>query len=607
MILRALVVLATVALPALPVFAARPAALAAQDAVPAREEPARPALPGESLVGLWAVDTSFGPGLRGELELRRDGGQWRGSIGGHAVSVPAHGDSVRFSLPGGAGEFRGALAGRRGVEGFWIQPAGPTTGQAYATPLLLAPRGRDRWRGVVTPLEETFSVYLTVARRNDSSLVGVFRNPERNSLGAWLRFGIAAAGDSVRFAARPAEDQPEITLAAAFDSARRTLTIPWPGLERTLVLTPREPEAAPRLVPRLPRDARYRYKAPPGDDDGWRTARAASVGMDEAALARIVQDIADSDFLHPRAPLIHSLLVARRGRLVLEEYFFGYDRDTPHDTRSAGKTFASVMVGAAMMAGAPISPDSPVYGLLAERGPFANPDPRKAQVTVGHLMMHTSGLACDDNDAASPGNEETLQSQAAQPDWWKYTLDLPMAHDPGSHYAYCSAGMNLVGAALTDATHTWLPALFERTIAKPLGFGRWHFNLMPTLEGYQGGGVRLRPRDLLKVGQAYLDGGVWRGRRIVPSEWVARSTAPLVRTSERSADGYAWHLYTLESGGGAWREYEANGNGGQLLIVVPELELVVVFTAGNYGHGGVWTGFRNEIVPRGIIAAITDR
>lgn len=596
----ALAALATSAVLVTPILLASPRTLAAQDA-------ASPAPPGEALIGLWAVDTSFGPELRGELELRREGDRWHASIGGRELTFPARADSIRFLVPGGAGEFRGALTGKRGVEAFWIQPAGPTTGQAYATPLVLAPRGRDRWRGEVTPLEETFSVYLTVTRRRDSSLVGVFRNPERNSLGAWLRFSVATAGDSVRFAARPGEDQPEIILAAAFDSARRTLTIPWPGLGRTLVLTPREPDAAPRLVPRLPRDARYRYEAPDGDDDGWRTARASTVGMDEAALARIVQDIAGSDFLHPRAPLIHSLLVARRGRLVLEEYFFGYDGDTPHDTRSAGKTFASVMVGAAMLAGAPISPDSSVYRLLAARGPFANPDPRKAQVTVGHLLTHTSGLACDDNDAASPGNEETLQSQAAQPDWWKYTLDLPMVHDPGAHYAYCSAGMNLVGAALTDATRTWLPALFDRTVAKPLGFGRWHFNLMPTLEGYQGGGVRLRPRDLLKLGQAYLDGGVWRGRRIVPADWVARSTAPLVRTSERSADGYAWHVYTLESGGGAWREYEANGNGGQFLIVVPEVELVVVFTAGNYGHGGVWTGYRDEIVPRGIIAAIIDR
>lgn len=574
--------------------------------VPAQQAPARP--PGAALLGLWGTDTAFGPALRGELEVSRGATGWRAAIGGLGVAFPDAGDSVRFALPGGGGEFRGVLAGKDGIRGFWIQPAGPATGQAYATPVTLKPKGRDRWLGAVTPLEETFSVYLTVARRRDSSLVGVFRNPERNSLSAWLRFTLTEDGDSVRFAARPDESEAEITLTAAFDSARRTLTILWPGLERTLVLTPREPGQSPRLVPRLPRDARYRYRAPASaEQDGWRSARASSVGFDEAALQRIVQGIMDSDPLHPRAALIHSLLVARRGRLVLEEYFFGYDRDTPHDTRSAGKTFASVMLGAAMLEGAPIAPDSPAFALLASRGPYANPDPRKASITVGHLLTHTSGLACDDNDGSSPGNEDVMQSQVAQPDWWKYALDLAVVRDPGTHYAYCSAGMNLVGAALTAATGTWLPALFDRTVARPLGFGRYHFNLMPTFEGYQGGGVQLRPRDLLKVGQAYLDGGMWRGRRIVGADWVARSTAAQVKVSERSADGYAWHLYALTAGDRAWREYEANGNGGQLLIVVPELELVVVFTAGNYGHGGVWTQFRDEILPRGIIAAITDR
>jgi CubicO group peptidase (beta-lactamase class C family) len=585
-------------------LAAFAAPVPGQDARPA---PPAPALPGGELIGLWAVDTAFGPAARGELVLSREGAGWRASIGAHAANFPARGDSVRFTLPDGSGEFRGALMAGKGVSGFWIQPAGPATGQAYATPVTLRPAGRDRWRGSVTPLDERFTVYLAVARRQDGSLVGVFRNPERNSLGAWLRFAVTPAADSVRFAARPDEDAPEITLSAAFDPVARTLAIPWPGLERTLVFAPRDTTDALRLFPRLPRDRRYRYRAPPAARDGWRSARASSVGMDEAALARLVQGIADSDPLHPRAPLIHSLLIARRGRIVLEEYFFGYDRETPHDTRSAGKTFASVMIGAGMLARAPIGPETPVYPLLAGRGPFDNPDPRKDRITVGHLMTHTSGLACDDNDGASPGNEDVMQSQAGEPDWWKYTLDLPVARDPGTQYAYCSAGMNLVGAALTTATATWLPDLFHRTIAGPLEFGRYHFNLMPTREGYQGGGVHLRPRDLLKVGQAYLDGGVWRETRIVPEDWVAQSTASRVRVSERTADGYAWHLYSLVAEGRAWREYEANGNGGQMLIVLPELELVVVFTAGNYGHGGVWTNFRDEIVPRGIIPAIVER
>src|SRR5918993_2993217 len=151
---------------------------------------------------------------------------------------------------------------------------------------------------------------------------------------------------------------------------------------------------------------------------------------------------------------MHSMLVAHRGKLVLEEYFFGFNSDKPHDTRSAGKTFASVMLGAAMLRGTSLSPETPVYDLLSGMGPFANPDPRKSRITLAHLLTHTAGLACNDNDDASPGNEGTMQSQTGQRDWWKYTLDLPMAHDPGARYAYCSANSNLVGAALVAATDT---------------------------------------------------------------------------------------------------------------------------------------------------------
>src|SRR5206468_11448543 len=137
-------------------------------------------------------------------------------------------------------------------------------------------------------------------------------------------------------------------------------------------------------------------------------AQPADVGMDEVLLARIAQRLTVSDPTVQRPVLMHSLLVARHGRLVLEEYFFGFDRDRVHDLRSAGKTFASVLLGTAMRDGAPIAPETRVYPLLQSRGPFANPDPRKALVTVGQLMTHTSGLACDDNSGDSPGDELTM-------------------------------------------------------------------------------------------------------------------------------------------------------------------------------------------------------
>src|SRR6186713_401856 len=117
--------------------------------------------------------------------------------------------------------------------------------------------------------------------------------------------------------------------------------------------------------------------------------------------------------------------------------------------------------------------------------------------------------------------------------------------------------MNLVGGAITAATGHWLPEFFDSTLARPLGFGRYSYNLMPTGDGYLGGGIHMRPRDLLKLGRLYLDGGTWQGQRLVDSTWVRLSTSDQVADPE-TAEGYAWHLNTLKRGGREYREYEAN-------------------------------------------------
>ncbi|HET7250165.1 MAG TPA: serine hydrolase domain-containing protein [Gemmatimonadales bacterium] len=580
--------------------------------------------------GLWIAKLDLGPEVRGELRVTRNHGVWQADIAGRLASVAVDGDSVRFQLPHGLGEFRGTWgAGRASISGFWIQPPGApldprdpgSADPAYASPLVLRRSGPDRWGGDVVPLDHRFTLYLDIERSTAGAWVAAFRNPERNSTGGASLFQVTRVGDSLWFGARPDTSEPAIRIGAAFDRSSGGLRIDWPDLGRSLDMRRCRPAEAAAFHPRAARDTAYVYRAPRATGDGWRTARAREVGMDETVLARLVQRLLRVDPSRPRPPLVHSLLVARRGKLVLEEYFHGYDRERPHDLRSAGKTFASVMLGAAMMRGVPIGPDSSIYRLVAARGPFANPDPRKADVTLAQLMTHTSGLACDDNDDRSPGNEAVMQRQRQQPDWWKYTLDLPMVHDPGTRYAYASAGMNLVGAALTTTTRTWLPAWFERTIARPLQFGRHYWNVMPNGEGYLGGGAFVRPRDLLKLGQVYLDDGQWRGTRIVDSSWVTRSTAARVHISPTTTglspdefgnfyleadDGLAWHLSQLHANGREYRSYGATGNGGQLLIVVPELQLVVVFTAGNYSQGGIWLRFRSEIVPREIIPAIVD-
>jgi len=582
----------------------------------------------DELIGLWFYGTAFGQMLRGEVTLERKGGRWRATCEGLEATAAVNGDDVRLVFPRGKGQFRGAVAANgRTVEGFWLRPGvredprfPDGASQPFATPIALHYSGPEKWSGKIHPLEDHFNLYLKVFRDERGTLLGAFRDPSLNRIGGASRLRVTLQGAAIEFSLRNETGEFEAAGAATVLREPLRLKMRWSDLGREIELHRCTPEETAGFFPRPPGAPAYVYRQPEAKDDDWKTARGRAVDIDEDALVRLVRKISESDPAAPRPSLIHSVLVARHGRLVLEEYFFGHDRETPHDLRSAGKTFASVMLGAAMMNGVDISPETRVYDLLKALGPFANPDPRKAKITLAHLMTHTAGLAVNDNDDASPGNEGVMQKQTAEPDWWKYTLDLPLTHEPGTRYAYGSANMNLAGAALTAATGIWLPELFDRTVAHPLGFDPYHWNLMPSDEGYLGGGAFLRPRDLLKVGQAYLDGGVWRGRRIVKESWVALSTAPWVDVTPETTglspedfgefyaggkDGYTWHRYGIRVGDRVVEEYEANGNGGQMLIVVPDFDLVVVFTGGNYRQGGIWGRWRDEIIGGEILPAIT--
>ena len=581
--------------------------------------PAAPAQKADPLIGLWGAERNF-PFLAGELSVHRSGDRWTAAIAGQHTSFALARSDVHFAF-GEGGSFRGHLsADGRAIEGFWVQPAGTTRVYPFATPTSLRKTGSDEWRGVVTPLDERFTLYLKIFRDDKDRLVAAFRNPERNSIGGASRYLVTRNGESLRFALK--YDGGEISHDATLLHSPERIRIKWEELSDPIELAPLDPAKAASFFPRAPGSPRYVYRRPPETGDGWRTAAASALGMSENALENAVRDIIASDPTEQPATLIHSVLVAYRGRLVLEEYFFGYGRDTPHDLRSAGKTFSSVMLGSAIRRGAKLSPDSRIHEIMQGLGPFSNADPRKDKITLAHLMTHSAGLACNDNDDNSPGNESTMDSQTAQPNWWKYTLDLPMAHEPGERYAYCSANINLVGGALTVGTRTWLPELFEKTVARPLQFGPWYWNLMPNGEGYLGGGAYLRPRDLLKLGQTYLDGGIWNGRRIVNSSWVASSTRPRMPVTPETtgytteefgnyygvgADGLAWHQGNLTVAGRTVEGYSASGNGGQVLLVIPEYRLAVVFTGGNYRQGGVWGRWGQQIVGDKIIPAIAKR
>jgi CubicO group peptidase (beta-lactamase class C family) len=153
-------------------------------------------------------------------------------------------------------------------------------------------------------------------------------------------------------------------------------------------------------------------------------------------------------------------------------------------------------------------------------------DERKKKQTPGDLMSMTSGFECDDTNPAAPGNESVMMDQTEQLNWTRYTVDLPMSKPPGGSTAvYCSVDMNLTAAIVANATGIWLPDYFDAVLAQPLQFGAYYWNLTPTGEGY-GGGAYVMPRDGIKLGQLFLDGGVWNGRRVVSQHWIDMATTP---------------------------------------------------------------------------------
>jgi CubicO group peptidase (beta-lactamase class C family) len=551
----------------------------------------------ENLPGLWGKEVVLGPEVRGELIIDARDKEWRATVGGYRVTVRHESDSIQFEVPGDAGEFRGYFStDKKSIRGLWTQPRGIANNNRYVSSVELASLTAHVWRGAIRPLEDRMSFYLSIQREGDGALTAFIRNPEAN----WYRrrtYDVAVTGRSVVLTQH---GKPDNKIEGSYDAISNMLTLPLIDSYPPLVLTKRTDGNALGFYPRVTRnESPFVYEPPLPDTDGWPTGTLTDAGLDEKPIADLVQRILDTSPDPSNPVAIQSLLIARHGKLVFEEYFYGFDKERPHDMRSASKTFAPLLVGIARDHGTKIGPDTPVYSLFPEYKPFANWDERKNKITLRDLMTMTSGLDCVDSNPNSPGGEDLMQDQTQQPDWYKFFLDLPVLTDAGGKDAvYCSSDINLVGGAVRNATHRWLPDFFDEYVARPLQMHSAYVNLMPTGEAYMGGGLFLRPRDQLKLGQLYLNGGTWNGKRIVSADWVKESLVPrssfrtVIDVDTNHEYAYAWHTRPLKVGNRTFRDYFAAGNGGQQVIIIPDLDMVVSFTGGDYSEA-------NKVLPMG--------
>jgi CubicO group peptidase (beta-lactamase class C family) len=195
-----------------------------------------------------------------------------------------------------------------------------------------------------------------------------------------------------------------------------------------------------------------------------------------------------------------------------------------------------------------------------------------------------------------------MQEQTEQPDWYRYTLDLKMVRAPGEKAVYCSVNPNLAGGVLARTSGQPLAEQVDELIARPLQFGRYALFLSPTGGAYMGGGVRARPRDFMKLAQAMLDGGKWRGKPVVTPEWAKRSIQPQVTMGDANY-GYLWWSVDYPYKNRTVRAFYAAGNGGQIAMGIPELDLVVAFYGGNYSQGATQLA-QKVLVPQFILPAV---
>jgi len=309
----------------------------------------------------------------------------------------------------------------------------------------------------------------------------------------------------------------------------------------------------------------------------WATSSPEEQGLDGERLDALAARIETGDDMRD----LHSLLIARHGRLVFERYFAGHDRDRLHMLQSVSKSVTSALIGIAIGRGDIESVDERVLDFFEDHTGIENLDARKRAMRVEDLLTMRSGTDYHESGADSPHS----QLNALDRGWDRFVLSRPMLREPGTHFQYDSGGVILLSSLLKARTGKHADAYAAEHLFGPLGIERSRWSRNAEGHPHTGGGLHLRPRDMARFGQLYLQGGVWEGQQIVPAEWVETSTRQHVDFGGEKGGtvgyGYLWWMMPPDPEGRR-REpiYAAFGFRAQYIFVVPEHDMLVVFTAG---------------------------
>ena len=309
---------------------------------------------------------------------------------------------------------------------------------------------------------------------------------------------------------------------------------------------------------------------------------------------------------------IHSILISKDGKLIYEQYFNGWNKDSLHDSRSAFKSITSLLTGIAVDKGLIKDVNQKVYSFFPEYKDFSRNNAWKKDMTIEHLLRMESGFDCEEFN----GDKDCETDMMASKDWVRFSLALPMKHKPGTHWAYMSSDPMILSGIISRVSKMSIMDFAKKYLFDPMGIKHYRWTVDPSGYGMTAGSFYILPSDMMKIGEMILQKGMCKGNRIVSAAWLEQSTnTPIpipdfsfvkfsrsaVAIPQPTYYGYYWYKEEIRTKTFRENVLLASGNGGQYIMVIERLGIVIVFTQGNYNSSKAKRAF--DLLARFILPA----
>lgn len=349
------------------------------------------------------------------------------------------------------------------------------------------------------------------------------------------------------------------------------------------------------------RESNYAYQKPDSINDGLQVDQLHNVGIDTTIISNAVNKIANGKFGE-----VHSMLIYKNDKLVLEEYFSGHsykwdaknyhgkmvnwDKNMPHDQMSCTKSVTSALIAIAIDKGFIKSVNQSIFDYLPDHQHLKIN--KREYITIEHLVTMTSGLAWDEWSASHGTAANDIDAL-----WFtcketiSCVLDRPWWQEPGELFTYNGGGMAILGEIIKNSSGMTIDEFSTTYLFDPLGVKNTRWTQFPGGVWDGSGAFYITPRAMLKFGVLYLNDGIWDEEQLIPKDWVKKSAIPFKNNrnikipgedSGKNGYGYTWWTSKFSHNGSTINMFRAGGWGGQEIMVFPELDMVVVFTGGNY-------------------------